>query len=340
MAGGPLGGGRGRRATLCRAAASDRSVRTALSRAAERDRRYAGWTDAVSTRAVKADVSGRDVLMARIDELRLMAKVAALYHGAGLRQVEITERLNIHQSTVSRLLQRAEREGIVRVTFSMPSGLHPELEDALQSAFGLREAVVVDAIDAEDQIVRDLGAAAAFYLETTLKPRDVVGIRPGARRFSRWSRRCTDRCRRGAAAVSADARESGCGKPCDRFDARLEPVGCTAMLCPAPAPPYRAGRQACLCRGTLRSGSGSCSSPWCRARRDRRRRAIEPAATHVTARAEIVKRARCCGRHCCPAFDAAGEPVKTALIDRVISMGGQLKQVRRVVGSRAGSEDG
>ena len=114
--------------------------------------------------------------MARLDELRLMAKVARLYHGAGLRQTEITDRLNIHQSTVSRLLRRAEKEGIVRITLSMPSGLHPELEDALQSAYGLREAIVVDSIDQEDQIVRDLGAAAAFYLETTLKPADVVGI--------------------------------------------------------------------------------------------------------------------------------------------------------------------
>lgn len=114
--------------------------------------------------------------MARIDELRLMAKVARLYHGAGLRQAEITERLHIHQSTVSRLLKRAEKEGIVRVTFSMPSGLHPSLEDALQSAYGLHEAIVVDAIDKEDQIARDLGAAAAFYLETTLRPTDVVGI--------------------------------------------------------------------------------------------------------------------------------------------------------------------
>ena len=114
--------------------------------------------------------------MARLDELRLMAKVARLYHGAGLRQTEITERLNIHQSTVSRLLRRAEKEGIVRITLSMPSGLHPELEDALQSAYGLREAIVVDSIEQEDQIVRDLGAAAAFYLETTLRPTDVVGI--------------------------------------------------------------------------------------------------------------------------------------------------------------------
>ncbi len=114
--------------------------------------------------------------MSRLDELRLIAKVARLYHRDGLRQTEITERLNIHQSTVSRLLRRAEKEGIVRVALAIPSALYPELEDALQSTYGLREAIVVDSIDQEDQIVRDLGAAAAFYLETTVRPNDVIGI--------------------------------------------------------------------------------------------------------------------------------------------------------------------
>lgn len=114
--------------------------------------------------------------MSRLDELRLMAKVARLYHDQGLRQVEITERLNMHQSTVSRLLQRAEREGIVRVTLTMPGGLHAELEDELQTRYALREAIVVDSLDKEDQIVRDLGSAAAYYLDTTLRPTDVIGI--------------------------------------------------------------------------------------------------------------------------------------------------------------------
>ncbi len=114
--------------------------------------------------------------MARIDELRLMAKVARLYYVRGLRQNDITDRLGIHQSTVSRLLKRAEKEGIVRITFTAPSGLNTDLEDALQSAFELREAIVVESIDDEDQIVKDLGAASAFYLETTLRPVDVVGI--------------------------------------------------------------------------------------------------------------------------------------------------------------------
>jgi DNA-binding transcriptional regulator LsrR (DeoR family) len=114
--------------------------------------------------------------MARIDELRLMAKIALMYYTQGLRQTEICDRLNIHQSTVSRVLKRAEREGIVRISVSVPPGTHTELEDALQSRYGLLEAVVVDSLQGDEQIARDLGAAAAFYLETTLKPNEIIGI--------------------------------------------------------------------------------------------------------------------------------------------------------------------
>jgi DNA-binding transcriptional regulator LsrR (DeoR family) len=114
--------------------------------------------------------------MARIDELRLLAKVARLYHTQQLRQTEICERLGIHQSTVSRLLKRAEREGIVRTTVSLPPGTHTETEEGLQTRYGLAEAVVVESSADEDQIARDLGAAAAFFLETVLKSGDIIGI--------------------------------------------------------------------------------------------------------------------------------------------------------------------
>jgi DNA-binding transcriptional regulator LsrR (DeoR family) len=105
-----------------------------------------------------------------------MAKVARMYHQQGMIQTEIMDRLNVHQSTISRLLKRAEKEGIVRTIVSVPSGTHPELEDALQSRYGLKDAVVVECVDDEDQILRDLGAASAFYVESTLKPDDVIGI--------------------------------------------------------------------------------------------------------------------------------------------------------------------
>lgn len=114
--------------------------------------------------------------MARSDEWRLMAKVARMYYSEGLRQTDICERLSIHQSSISRLLKRAEREGIVRITLSFPSGTHTDIEAALQGHYGLQEAIVVDCVEDDDRVAQDLGAAAAFYIETTRKPDDVIGI--------------------------------------------------------------------------------------------------------------------------------------------------------------------
>jgi DNA-binding transcriptional regulator LsrR (DeoR family) len=110
-----------------------------------------------------------------------MAKVARMYYDQGIRQHEITERLNIHQSKVSRMLKRAREENIVRISIATPAGFFPDLEDALENRFQLKEAVVVDSDGDEERVVRDLGAAAAFYVETTIKPQMIIGI-------SSWSR--------------------------------------------------------------------------------------------------------------------------------------------------------
>jgi DNA-binding transcriptional regulator LsrR (DeoR family) len=114
--------------------------------------------------------------MAGASELRLVAKVARLYYERGLKQSEIARMLEISQPTCSRLLKRAHAERIVRIIVTPPSGSCLELEEALQSAYHLKEAIVVDVVEDEEQILRDLGSAAAYYLEATLKPEDVVGI--------------------------------------------------------------------------------------------------------------------------------------------------------------------
>jgi DNA-binding transcriptional regulator LsrR (DeoR family) len=114
--------------------------------------------------------------MARVDELRLMAKVARLYYERGLRQTDIAQQLDISQATISRLLKRAQQEEIVRISVSTPLGAYTELEDSLEATYGLKEAVVVDCVSSDDQILRDIGSAAAYYLETTLKQNEVIGI--------------------------------------------------------------------------------------------------------------------------------------------------------------------
>ena len=114
--------------------------------------------------------------MARIDELRLMTKVARLYYVDHLRQTEIADQLDISQATTSRLLKRAQDEQIVRISLSAPVGIHADLERQLESIYGLKEALVVESLRDEKQILRDLGSAAAYYLSTTIKPDEVIGI--------------------------------------------------------------------------------------------------------------------------------------------------------------------
>lgn len=115
--------------------------------------------------------------MARIDELRLITRVARLYYESGLKQPEIAARLRLSQPKVSRLLKQALDEGIVRITVRVPTGTHPDLEERLQQRFGLEDAVVVDVtLDDDEQVARELGTAAAFYLESTVRSGDVIGI--------------------------------------------------------------------------------------------------------------------------------------------------------------------
>ena len=110
------------------------------------------------------------------DQLRLMSKVARMYHERGLRQAQIAADLHISQSRISRLLRQAVEVGIVRTTVTLPSGVHTDLEEQLARRYGLVDVVVVDADGASGDVIPALGAAAAAYLAETLATGDVVGI--------------------------------------------------------------------------------------------------------------------------------------------------------------------
>ena len=112
------------------------------------------------------------------EDTRLMTKIARMYHEQGVRQPEIAERLHISQPRVSRLLKKAVEIGIVRTTVVAPRGVFADLEDQVENMYGLREVVIADAGDEEDELVITpaLGAAAAFYLETTLAGGERIGL--------------------------------------------------------------------------------------------------------------------------------------------------------------------
>ena len=106
-----------------------------------------------------------------------MTRVARLYYDGGAKQPQIAARLRLSQPKVSRLLKQALEEGIVRISVRAPTGTHPELEEALESRYGLQDVEVVDiSVDDDAYAVRELGAAAAYHLETTVRSGDVIGV--------------------------------------------------------------------------------------------------------------------------------------------------------------------
>jgi DNA-binding transcriptional regulator LsrR (DeoR family) len=115
--------------------------------------------------------------VARVDELRLIARVARMYYEWGMRQSAIAGQLGLSQASISRLLRRSRHDGIIRISVNIPNGVYTELEETLVKKYHLRDAIVVDSLeDDENLILRDIGASAAYYLESTVRPTDMIGI--------------------------------------------------------------------------------------------------------------------------------------------------------------------
>ncbi len=117
------------------------------------------------------------ITMTKPDELRIITRVARMYFEWDMRQSEIASQLGLSQATVSRLLQRSKQEGIIRISVNIPSGVYTEIEEVLVKKYSLRDAMVVDSLeDNEYMIQRDIGASAAYFLESAIQANEVIGI--------------------------------------------------------------------------------------------------------------------------------------------------------------------
>ncbi|MET8976414.1 sugar-binding domain-containing protein [Streptomyces sp. NPDC004539] len=150
------------------------------------------------------------------DRLRLIVRVARMYHERGLRQAEIAKALGLSQAGVSRLLRQATETGVVRTIVVSPAGIHSELEDALAGRYGLADVVIVDGDDVLDHprtLLRALGSAAATYLDTAFRTDDVIGV-------STWSETLL-----AAVAAMQPARPQGADKVVQLMGGMGDPQG-------------------------------------------------------------------------------------------------------------------
>jgi len=100
-----------------------------------------------------------------------------MYYEKRQTQLEIAKTLNVSQGTVCRFLKRAEKRGIVRTMISPPVGIFVDLEELLERKFGLSQVIIAQAPSGAEESMQDaVGAAAAHFLEITLRSRAVIGV--------------------------------------------------------------------------------------------------------------------------------------------------------------------
>jgi DNA-binding transcriptional regulator LsrR (DeoR family) len=105
----------------------------------------------------------------------LLGRIAWLYYHENLTQAEIAERLGISRVTINRMLKEARESGIVEIKVHTGS---PELftqAERLSRQFGLRDAVIAEPGDEEDDRT-SLARAAAETLSQRLQDGLRVGL--------------------------------------------------------------------------------------------------------------------------------------------------------------------
>ncbi|MDI2111919.1 sugar-binding transcriptional regulator [Commensalibacter nepenthis] len=115
--------------------------------------------------------------MTTSDELRFIARVARMYYLDNMKQPDIAKHLYISQATVSRLLKKASKKGIVEISVNTPKDTFLELEEKIKNHFGLSEVIIASCEqDEETQILSRIGQAAAQFFCATMQQDEVIGI--------------------------------------------------------------------------------------------------------------------------------------------------------------------
>ncbi len=95
----------------------------------------------------------------------------------GLTQREVAKLENLSTATISRAIKEGLDKGYVKITLQLPTGSLPYLEEEIMEKFHLSR-VHVTPVDVDDNsvIIQDMAVAFADYLDTLIKPGDVVGL--------------------------------------------------------------------------------------------------------------------------------------------------------------------
>ena len=103
------------------------------------------------------------------------ARAAWLYYHENLTQAEIAREMDVSRSTVTRLLQRAKNEGLVKISLTVPSDTFKAERD-LERAYRVRKVRIVPGASNQSTQMRWLGRVAAELLVEMVADTSIVAV--------------------------------------------------------------------------------------------------------------------------------------------------------------------
>ena len=114
-----------------------------------------------------------------MDEYQL-AQISIMHYSNNMSQQEIAKSLGVSKMTISRMLQKAKEQEIVKISVELPFDLDERISEQLVKTYGLRRAIVVKhAAENLGNVAEILGRVWAFYLGTTRLDKNILGIGVG-----------------------------------------------------------------------------------------------------------------------------------------------------------------
>lgn len=111
------------------------------------------------------------------EKLGKVIEAAKLYYLLDYNQNEIAKILGVSRPTVSRLLQQAKSDGIVKINIMDPTEDVENLALQLENKFNLKKALVTSIPQFENHIIKNyLGEKAAAYLHEIVDDGDIIGV--------------------------------------------------------------------------------------------------------------------------------------------------------------------
>lgn len=105
-------------------------------------------------------------------------RIANYYYNRGLTQEQIASVMNLSRQRINRVLGQCLKNGIVKISVEGLDNTHVELENSLETRFGLKSVRIAEAPVSSD-IYAAIGREGALYLASLLKSGDTVGFSRG-----------------------------------------------------------------------------------------------------------------------------------------------------------------